>query len=98
MRVSPALACRPVHISTLGPPAAMLIQSQWAFGPHSDRLPRASAARLRTRSYRGALAGFDITGTQTSSYGKLRRRGAEIARSEVASEGTADGSVRLPQS
>ena len=62
-------------------------------------LPRASAARLRTRSYRGALAGFDITGTQNFiAYGKLRRRGAEIARSEVASEGTADGSVRLSQS
>ena len=44
-------------------------------------------------------AGFDITGTQNFiAYGKLRRRGAEIARSEVASEGTADGSVRLSQS
>jgi hypothetical protein len=29
-------------------------------------------------------AGFDITGTQNFiAYGKLRRRGAEIARSEV---------------
>jgi hypothetical protein len=44
-------------------------------------------------------AGFDITGTQNFiAYGKLRRRGAEIARSEVASEGTAEGSVRLSQS